>query len=336
MAGKLIDWVRATGTEPLALNIGTHQGSRWYVFPSPVLHQDLGALLDYEPRSDLAVSITLYYTIYNPSYYAEGLGKQSMWFIKHLLERTDMIPERVGLRLGISSDMQDVMLPYLKAANFPEHLIDWFTNRECTLHNSGKFIHMTGEGFKRFDRVIHLDVLFQIDTHHSQYAGTWFRNLIEVWGGKPMGFRYQIWSTADRQSAERFDRHWGEHVPPDTHLLWRTLSKYSAMPPSECKRVFMEDHLGICIIGDVFGCSRSTLDSLNLENDIYPVMRVSNDELALNAYSHLKGWDNDDVADFHDAFNWRHQGHPIEHNQEYTIRRTGIDTNPDDWMSQYE
>ena len=340
--GSIVDWVRPHRTEKLAI---PKNNRRPYLFGSPVLTEDLSKLLDYDDSNqELGISIVLCYRLWRALFYTESLAKQAFWFVKHLCERTDMREEKIPIRFCITNDVGEIAMPYIRACNFPNDKIDWVESREPVYPQSTKFIGMQHSSLKHVDKVLHLDLCYLIDTDETQHKGTWFNNVNAIWQSEPFAQSHPfIMSDAlgnrvftEHRSTTLFDRDWGDGVPPEEHLLWRTLSDFLGESPAKLKHYFMNDDEIADISGGCFGMSRHLLDNLDLETDIYPAMRVTNDECALEAYAYREKWTNEDVCDIGSAFRWVNTTAPVELNGEYGIRYVDQQLSTDIWMDQYE
>ena len=185
----IVDWQRHDGTEQLAV---LPTDKRKYLYSAPVLRENLGGLLDYDSCSDLGISLTLNYRLWRAFHYTEVLAKQSLWFIKHLCERTDLITEGVPIRFGITSDLERIVIPYLDACQFPMELVDWIESKEAVYPQSTKLLHMKHDSFKNIKRVLHMDLSFHFDTDETQWKGTWFRNVKQIWRAQPMALPFPL------------------------------------------------------------------------------------------------------------------------------------------------
>ena len=337
-------WERACGSEQIALP--TDQKRRFF-YPSPVLREDISGLVDYESCDDIGVSISLFYRKYAVRHYVECLVKQAFWLIKHLCERTDMADERVGVRLGITTDIRCIAMPYIEACNFPLHLVDWLESKEDTVPDSTRIIHMK-DSFADVARILRMDVAHHIETNPTQFKGTWFHNLKAIWTDQPMAFRTPLRTSKSQGNRDRDDRlrvaddynsWWGEDVPPGNHPLWQAVSKMTGDSPEESKSFFMkngEDDEIMYVWGHFYGVSRYWLDTVDMETEIFPVMIPSGEEFALEVHAYKQGWTNDDVVNMEPAWNWKGASEPIEPYSEYGIRSAGESTNILYWMEQYK
>lgn len=341
--GQIVNWQRATGVEQLAI---PRFDNRPYLYESPVLRQDMSELLGYDDSStELAIVVSISYRLWRAMFYAEGLGKQGFWLIKHLCERTDMIDEKIPIRFFITKDVREMMFPYLQACNFPEKNIVYLESKEAVYPQSTKIRSMKHDALKNAKRVLYFSLSFMIDAHPTQYKGTWFRNLINMWGDEPFAYPRQIVLDKapdneflfEKRVMSEYDRDWGLEVPPDRHLLWKTLSQFLNEPADRLKSYFLSDEGQIIDIRtSCFGFSRAQLDRFDLERDLYPVMRVANDESAFEAYACREGWTQDDACNIGSAFRWRDTLAPIDPNSEYGIRYPDWRMTKDIWMQQYD
>ena len=335
--GQMVDWVRHYGTERIAI---PSTEKRPYIYQSPVLREDLSKLLDYEPCKELGISSTLFRKSRIPLYYVECVAKQACWFVKHLCERTDMVKQQLPFRFGITTDMQDIATPYLEACNFPVHLIDWIESKEAMYPSSTKMIHMKHDSFKDIERVIHLDVMYHFDTHPTQNVSPWFDRMKKLWMSHSMALplpMLMLRSEGEREFLimDHWDEYWGEDVPSGSHILWNTLSDYTGEPASKLRDHFLNGEYTHEIPASFFGFSRRCLDEMDLDRDIYPIMRVSTDECAFVAYTYRQGWGNDDVADLGPTFKWKEPTFPTIPHTYNCVRYSDIETDPDHWMEQY-
>ena len=334
---RFVEWQRHDGIESLAI---PSFEKRPYLYPSPVLRQDLSELLNYETGNELGISIAISYRLRKPFFYTEVLAKQACWFIKHLCERTDMISEKVPIRFGITTDLYEMVMPYLNACGFPEGLIDWIKTQEALYPGSTKLLAMQHDRFKNVERVLHFDLCYFIETDPTQHKAIWFEQIKERWREEPFVLPYSFSKIKVKDTESRimaiYNQGWGEDVPAEEHILWTALSKYLDEPPDKLKDHFLIDEGEIAEVkAPLFGFSREQLDKLNLETDIFPVMQVSNDEVALEAYAYRENWTTADVATIETAMRWRSSGDPIDPNVELGIRYTHSALDPELWMTQY-
>ena len=340
--GEIVTWHRATGVEQLAVPL---HDKRQYLYESPVLRQDMTELLDYDDSStELAIVVSISYRLWRAMFYAEGLGKQGFWLIKHICERTDLTDEKIPIRYFITRDVSDMMSPYLGICNFPDRNIVWIDSKEAVYPQSTKLRAMMHPSLKPYKRVLYFSLSFMIDTHPSQHKGTWFRNLINMWDDQPFAYPRPIAISKAPDNAHLFEKRvmaeynqeWGLDVPPDQHMLWRVLSEYLDTPAHIVKSYFLRDSGNIVDIRtSCFGFNRAQLDRFDLERDIYPVQRVSNDETAFEAYASREQWSNSDVCDFGSAFRWRDTLAPVEPHSEVGIRYPDWRMTREIWQEQY-
>ena len=338
--GFLVDWQRHNGVEQLAI---LNTDRRPYLYPTPVLREDLSELLNYETDTKLGVSLTLNYRLWRALYYPEVLVKQACWLVKHLCERTDMIKQRVPIRFGITTDLREMVIPYLEACQFPMGLVDWIESREVVYPQSTKFIHLQHDSFKEMERVMHMDLTLHFDTDETQHKGWWFKDIKRHWMTQPMALLYPLISSEELgnrlvwvdRTMKEWNWYWGENVSAEEHLMWKTISESVGESAESLKEFFLDDDYVLDVPTHLFGFSRQLLDSLILEDDIYPVMRVSNCEVAMEVYAYQQKWKNDDVASIEPAFNWLDTIDRIKPHCEYGIRYSDAETNIEDWNKQY-
>lgn len=334
--GVIIDWVRHNGVEQIAVR--PEYEKRIYLYPSPVLRQNMSELLNYETNKELAISVTLGYRSDRSLYYTESIVKQACWLFKLLCDRTDVIEEGVQLRLGITSDLSRMASPYLGACNFPDSNIDWLDSREAVYPLSTKFIHMKHDSLKDFERVYHMDIAFHFDTDETQHKGDFFRDIKRIWNGQPLALPMPMLrkrENTDYEIMKRWNEHWGDDTPAEDNLLWQALSKYTSEPASMVKHFFIEGEQILEAPGGMFGLSGEFLDALNLDKDIYPIMRLSNDECALTALAYREKWSNGDVADLGPAIKWIDAEERYEPHSRFGMRYTDQRMDMDHWMEQY-
>ena len=137
---------------------------RPYYYPMPVLKQDMSRYLDYPYSNELGVSISIS-RIHEISDYPELLLKRACWMVKNLCEKTDVAEVGVPIRLGITTNLNDLAGPYLEACNFPMSAVNWFESREQIARWSSKFDAMNQPSWGQFKRVLHIDLSFVFGTH---------------------------------------------------------------------------------------------------------------------------------------------------------------------------
>ena len=338
----IINWERSDGTEKLLIKSDER---RPYLYPAPVLRQDMTTLLGYDCSNELAVSVSLSVRPNRTLCYVEALAKQSLWFVKHLCEQTDMIEQHVPIRYCVTHDVREMLTPYLRACNFPDDKIDWIDSKEQQYPQSTKFRALKHESFQDVERLLHLDSTLFIDTGSSQRNGTWFKNVKDMWQTEPyaQAHSYEIpdepkyQKFRDYRVMTIFNDWWGKHLSPDVHILWSTLADYLNGDAADIKHHFLKD-AGVVttITGVFFGFSRDGLDALDLEGDIYPVMRVSGDEAALAAYACREGWVDSSVCDLEQAFNWDDLPVFFEPDTEHHITWSDQRIPTELWRRQYE
>ena len=340
---EILNWVRATSKIPLALPL---RFRRKWLYKSPVLHDDLGVLLDYDSsNTNLGVSLVLHWRLQSPIHYSEVLAKQAMWFIKGLCERTDLRDEKIPLRFGITKQIRETVLPYLKAASFPESHIDWIDSQEAAYMQSTKLVHLQHYNFKRVDRILHLDLCFLIEKDSLQYKAELFRKIQDIWQIEPFSLHHPyIMSEAlgnrniyGTRNSDQFNNQWGADVAPEKHFLWKQMAQYLNKDAPSVKDYFLRQEPEIAhISGSCFGFSQDELSRLSLETDIFPIMLVSTDEVALEAYAYREGWTNSEVCNIETAFRWVAPEATIEPNQEHGFRYGHEIMIQDAWWSQYK
>ena len=340
--GKLVNWARHYGAEQVVIKSDER---RPYFYEAPVLLQDMSQLLDYEYNDELAVSVTLAYRSDRDLRYVECLAKQSFWFVKHLCERTDLKDEGVEIRYCMTTEVQEMVNPYLRACKFPESQIDWIESKERVYPQSTKLLGLLHPRMGSKERVLHLDSTLFIDTNPAQHKGTWFKNVKDMWQTEPyaQAHSYEIpdepkyQKFRDYRVMTIFNDWWGKDLPPDAQILWSTLADYLNDDAADIKHHFLKD-TGVVttITGALFGFSRDGLDALDLERDIYPVMRVSGDEAALAAYAYREGWVDSSVCDLEQAFNWDDLPVFFEPDTEHHITWSDQRIPTELWRRQYE
>ena len=164
-----MEWHRWNGIEIIDKPNYT---KRPYMYELPVLRQDLSNYLSYSHGDELAVSLFLsdmgaylrrLKELYPenpddpyPEYY-ELLAKRLPWFVKHLCERTDRVECGVPLRVGITNDIRDAVMPYLEASQFPMDAINWFDNRDAEYRWAAKYDAIRYPSLRAAKRVLHFE-----------------------------------------------------------------------------------------------------------------------------------------------------------------------------------
>ena len=261
---------------------------RPFLYPTPVLRQDISKYLDYPVNSDMGVSIYLAICHkYKNSDYPELLAKQACWTIKHLCERTDMVDCGVPLRLGITTDIKKIALPYLNACNFPMPKIDWFDSREDKYPYSAKIDAMRQPGFKNVKKVFHIDICMMFKSTSIPL----FTNIRSRWTSKPIAVDKAILRS----------RNDGSGVNPLTQELqknderWKNVADFCGITVKQAKHYWRYSDPFYIISGQVFGITRDLLCTSEWFLLDQAIQIGCSDEVALTLYCYKKKWTNKDI-----------------------------------------
>ena len=234
---KKIEWHRHNGILDIFL---WRDEKRAFLYPTPVLRQDLSKYLDYPYHNELAVSLILMRRSITALRYTEALVKRSCWFVKHLCERTDVRYQGVPIRLAITTDLYDTAMPYFEACNFPMSAVDWIHSREAEYRQSTKMIGMKRLAFQSVERVLHMDLCYLIGTHASQYRCRLFRSIGRLWTTQPFAMSHSLLLDEDKKNliGDNAMQYWAREwdvEDPAAHPLWQTLAEYCDEPAEKLK-----------------------------------------------------------------------------------------------------
>ncbi len=334
---KKIEWHRHNGI----LNIFLWRDEkRAFLYPTPVLRQDLSNYLDYPYRNKLAVSLVLMRRSITALRYTEALVKRACWFVKHLCERTDVRYQGVPIRLAITTDLYDTAMPYFEACNFPMSAVDWMHSQEAEYRQSTKMIAMKRLAFQSAERVLHMDLCYLIGTHASQYRCRLFRSIERLWTTQPFAMSHSLLLDKDKKNliGDNAMQYWAREwdvEDPAAHPLWQTLAEYCDEPAEKLKNYWEDNFDAHHVSGGIFGFSREALDSMDLERDLFPIMSVANEEAALSAYAYKRNWSNEHCASINESFRWASVTQPVPEDVECRFCYTDEKTNWDVWLSQH-
>ncbi len=281
---------------------------RAFLYSTPVLREKLTDYFDYPTRNELGISLSLGFMPSAPIHYPELLSKQICWFVKHLCEKTDMVEEGVSLRLGITDDMGDAVMPYLDACNFPMERVDWLKNREDKLRRASKIDAMRHNSFGGVARVLHMDINFLIGSHPTQRHTPIFSRILELWKDVPTASTGSILQPKDSYFFTDVRKRLTDMRKINE---WPTVLKELAAfcNHSEADELDYWDNADPVYLfrGGIFGMNRQLLDSEPFWKDIEYLMKlIMSDEIALSVYARAKGWEMErEVTNIDNAFNWQ-------------------------------
>lgn len=301
-----LQWHRVHGTEPVEV---FPEIRRPFLYETPVLRQDIGRYLDYDTNNALAVSLNLCRakgthnrTFERPDHYAELLSKQAPWFVKFLCEHTDIAEQNVPLRLGITTDMREIALPYLQACNFPDGAIDWFESREADRFLVSKYDAMWQPSLEEMERVLHLDLCFLVGSHPTQPLMPLFEDIQILWDQQDFALMNGLYNLNVKPPSS-----WASYleVPSVMEMVIEVLGDPAMVD------VWRSRWADFRVDGAAWGVKREMLQSKAFKRDMDAYLRI-HDEMALSLYMFLANLRADKVCDLTEAFNWHQNGFHTE------------------------
>ena len=184
-----VNWHRHDGIQEVDI---LDNDRRPFLYETPVLRDSLEDYLDYNDEKEMAISLPLFYLNRKQPEYPELLAKRVCWAVKQLCERTDAKEARVPIRIGVTTDVRDVVMPYFEICNFPMEYIDWFDSRETDFPWSSKTDAMRHDNLKPYKRVLHIDINFLMGSHPTQRQSQMFSKMLEIWTIHPQLARIHL------------------------------------------------------------------------------------------------------------------------------------------------
>ena len=330
----IVKWHRHNGTN----RFPKEYSRRDFLYPTPVLRHNLSKYLDYPTNTDLGVSISLGLMPSVPIHYPELLAKQVCWFVKSLCERTDMVEQGVPVRLGVTGDMVDVVMPYLDACSFPMHAIDWLQNREHELRRASKIDAMRNESFGDIQRVLHIDINFLIGSHSTQRQTPIFSRILERWHDTPAASTGPILHPKDSYFYTDIRKRLADMEQINK---WPDILEKIALfcNNSEADELDYWDHADPVYLfrGGLFGMNRELLDSEPFWEDMESLMKLTmSDEIAFSIYARKNRWEmSAEVTDINPCFNWQTGKAADLYGECSFIPATSENTNSELWLAQH-
>lgn len=311
-------WRKAGGTEVL-------YEKRPYLYELPVLRQDISSYLSYPCSDELAVSLSLcdmgkFFNAHNWDdmkiyHYPELLAKRLPWFVKHLCERTDMASCGVSLKVGITSDIHDLVMSYLQACNFPMDAVDWIENCEDEWRWISKYESMKHPTLSHIKRVLHMDLSFLIGTHRTQRELPLFSDILSRWDNEPIAsasnglFYYR--GVEDAIAIPRVEHIGNERDNPKSHVIWEEITSLYGGTVDAVYEFWTTVDPFPHVPGGVIGHSQGYLSDEEKYGRFKRLLKGScNDEVALSLSVHYENLEHSDIAMIHDSFPWC--GYPYE------------------------
>lgn len=302
---------------------------RPYLYELPVLRQDISDYMHYPTKDELVVSLILsdmgayfrriaetYDTSFQDPYpeYHELLAKRLPWFVKHLLERTDMTECGVALRAFITNDIRDTAMSYLEACHFPMDCVVWIENTDSQYRWSSKYDAIRHPALHFAERVIHFDLSFLIGTHPAQRRSPLFRDFLDSWGDEHIASASATLTyNRDEHSAvsmPRVEEITTNFAKPREHPIWEAISRCYGNSISSIIDYWTQCDPFVHIAGGVIGYSQTFLRDSYMQKRFDTLLgEANNDEVVLGLIAHYESeWLK--VANIHDAFRWC--GYPYE------------------------
>ncbi len=339
-----IQWHRVSGTEYVDPNI---HANRAFLYPTPVLREDIGSYFDYDIDERLAVSLSLFTKPSSPPTYPECMCKQAVWFAKHLCMHTDMPEAGVPLFLGIAEDTRDVALPYLQACNFPMERVFFTQGDERSQEWITKYETLWSGPMKDFQRVMHMDVCYLIGRYPTQRVNPLFSQIKEMWHAEKMITCSAVIQRGNPGEIHpiqvRLQHHWGN--PEDVEERRRADDDYwhfvatqlDSTPEAERDYwVCNSDHDLYLFRGGIYGFQQAFLDE-SFQHYIRDLLRFFNcDEAAMALYAKKHHWGDQEILDVGDAFRWTSLDYPqTPHYGPKSFMYYSRGDDPDFWLAQH-
>lgn len=174
-------WVRASHTEMLS---AYPEGSRPYHLEMPLLTEDMGALMDYPHRPDIAMGIPI--ALPGASEIGElrfeGFVKSALLLVRQMLHFWDVRSRGIPIYIGVSENGLQSFREYARLCDFPESQVlslpsyadDW----------AGWLIKMdmlTRLADMGYARLLHFDASLFLESFKQVYPKAVFENLCRYW-----------------------------------------------------------------------------------------------------------------------------------------------------------
>ena len=271
---------------------------RPYYYSIPVLRESLAYHLNYSCSNEMAVSLVVAKRR-NRTHYPELLIKRACWMVKNLCERTDMREEQVRLDLSVDKELKEIAMPYFDACQFPSDHISWFDSLESSAPGICKFEALQNDIFTDAERIIHFDLSLLVGKHPTQRLLPLFRRFKGTWqtenfacAGKLLRDRTENVISAPRRLK------WNNKMQTDFAAFTN-----NSMQAENDYWDYADPHYFIS--GAVMGFHRTLLNDTSFWEDILHIQKIAgDDEIAMCAYARRKGWQQDDVANLAECFNW--------------------------------
>lgn len=301
MSNKVL-WHRVN--ETVEVDLDNDEGIyefRPYYYDTPVLREDLSKYLDYYTYTDLAVSLVIARRV-ESDHYPELCAKRVFWLIKNLCERTDAHDEHVAIELSVDDTLQDIVIPYAKACDFPLDRINWFETKESEILTICKLEAICSDVFKGKDRVLHMDLNHVIGEHPTQRPISMFRRAKLAWREDE---RMAIFGTLIEARAKHI-------MTPMRADMWdgregfkELISEYMGHSIEEEERYWLESELMYNVSGRMLGLHRRLIDDPSFWDEILELERIIQyDEIAFAIYARKHGWQSFDISRLDYCVNW--------------------------------
>jgi len=305
-------WHRAHGTEEVDPNIHVN---RAFLYPTPVLREDLTPYFEYPITTDLAVSFSLFTKPSSHHTYPECMCKQAMWMAKHLCMHTDMPEAGIPLYIGIAEDTRHIAMPYLEECNFPENKIFYVEGNESEHEWITKYEALWHEILHPYKKVVHFDVCYLIGKYPTQRINPIFSHLLKHWKTEqmmtcapflqkglpgeihPMQVRLEFHCDNPENLGERMQAH---------KEYWDWIAKELDSDPETEKAYWHCNRPEDVYLfrGGIYGFRAETLNA-QFQNDIRRYLRFFNcDEASLGLYAKKHKWGTAEIFDADHYFRW--------------------------------
>lgn len=309
---KQIEWHRAERVEYVDPDI---HANRAFLYPTPVLREDIRPYFDYDVSGDIAISFSLFTKPSSPPTYPECMCKQAMWMAKHLCMYTDLKEAGIPLYIGIALDTVDTAMPYLQACNFPTERVFFVEGEEQHHEWISKYEALWDDPMSQYNKVIHMDVCYLIGRYPTQRINPIFSNIREQWFNQPMmtcaPFLQRGGDDEVHPIYVRLEHHWGNPADPQERKkadddYWHFIAKQLGSTPEaeqgywHCGR----DYDVQLFRGGIYGFMQSELTE-EFKSYFRDLLRFFNcDEAALALYAKQQGWTHEDIIDLGNYFAW--------------------------------
>ena len=214
-----------------------------------------------------------------------------------------MVECGVGIRIGVTTDIQHIVMPYFEACNFPMTMVDWFESRERDVWWSSKYDAMRHSSFSDTERVLHSDMCVLIGTEPIQKPIPLFSTIKELWKSQPIAFGSSILKDKRGKLSQLEER----YLNRDFFDLddWASIIDKANGTAEEQLAYWKQSNPIYKVGGATVGVSRIYLDDSEFWKKFDTKMRVArSDEAAWCLTAYEQDWKPSHYANLSPAYQW--------------------------------